>query len=92
MKKAKKFTWLKKCAIAWKEIKEQYHNAFIFISCRRDMKFYIHTNTSNIVLELTLAQNLRKKCDQSISYASILLNSMKKIILLKNSYNDECFE
>jgi hypothetical protein len=42
------------------------------------MEFYVHTNASNLVVRIMLAQNLTRKCDKPIAYASKLLNNAKK--------------
>jgi hypothetical protein len=42
------------------------------------MEFHVHTDASNLVIEVMLAQNPTRKCDQSIAYASILLNNLEK--------------
>lgn len=49
----------------------------ISITLKWDMEFHVHTNASNIAIEVMLAQNPSRKYDQPISYASRLLNSIE---------------
>jgi len=42
------------------------------------MEFHVHTNASNLVVEIMLVQNATKKCDQPIAYASKFLKNAKK--------------
>jgi hypothetical protein len=44
----------------------------------RTLKFHVHIDTFNLVVGAMLAQNLIKKCDQSIAYASQLLNNIEQ--------------
>jgi hypothetical protein len=53
-------------------------DASILIAKRWDLKFHIHTNTSNLAIDVMLAKNLTGKCDQLITYMSRLLNNVEK--------------
>jgi hypothetical protein len=53
-------------------------DARILISPHWDFEFHVHIDASNLVVRVMLAQNLIKKCDQSIAYASQLLNNIKQ--------------
>ncbi len=44
------------------------------ISPRWDIEFHVHIDASNMVVRAMLANNLIRKCDQHIAYASRLLN------------------
>jgi hypothetical protein len=46
----------------------------ILISPRWDIKFHVPIDASNMVVGAMLANNLIRKCDQHIAYASRLLN------------------
>jgi hypothetical protein len=51
-------------------------DAPILISPHWDIEFLVHTYAFNLVVEVMLAQNLTGKCNQSIAYASWLLNNL----------------
>jgi hypothetical protein len=53
-------------------------DASILATPRWDMEFHVHVNASNSVVKAMLAQNPIGKCDQLITYASKLLNNVKK--------------
>ncbi len=74
LRKTKVFKWTAKCQHAWEEIKQCYMDALILISLHWDIEFHVHTYASNLVVEIMLAQNLIKKCNQPIAYALQLLN------------------
>jgi hypothetical protein len=57
---------------------EEISNAPILIAPHWDLEFYVHTDASNIVVGTMLVQNPTRKCDQPISYASYLLNSVER--------------
>jgi hypothetical protein len=42
------------------------------------MKFLVHTDVSNLVVEVMLVQNPTRKCDQPIAYVSKFLNNVEK--------------
>jgi hypothetical protein len=42
------------------------------------MEFHVHTNASNLLVGVMLAQNPTGKCDQPIAYAFRLLNNVEK--------------
>ncbi len=42
------------------------------------MEFHVHTNGSNLVVKVMLAQHPTKKCDQPIAYTSRHLNNVEK--------------
>jgi len=48
------------------------------ITPRWDLKFRIHTNTSNLAIDVMLAKNPIGKCDQPIVYMFWLLNNVEK--------------
>jgi hypothetical protein len=52
-------------------------DALILISTHWDIKFHVHMDAYNLVVETMLAHNLTKKCDQPIAYASQLLNNVE---------------
>jgi hypothetical protein len=45
-------------------------NTPILISLHWDFEFDVHTDASNIAIGVMSMQNLTRKCDQSIAYAS----------------------
>jgi hypothetical protein len=45
-------------------------DAPIFIPLKWDIDFHVHSNASNLAMEVILAQNPTGKCDQLIAYAS----------------------
>jgi len=53
-------------------------DAPILVSPHWDLEFHVHINTYNLVIGIMLAQNLIKKCDQSIAYASQLFNNIEQ--------------
>jgi hypothetical protein len=53
-------------------------DAQILISPHWDLEFHVHIDASNLIIGAMLAQNLIKKCDQSIAYASQLLNNIER--------------
>ncbi len=59
-------------------LKQRYLDAPILIAPKWDMEFHVHTDASNLAIEVMLIQNPTRKCDQSIAYASILLNNVEK--------------
>jgi hypothetical protein len=52
-------------------------DASILIAPRWDPDFHVHTNASNLVVKVMLAQNPIGKCNQPIAYVSHLLNNME---------------
>jgi hypothetical protein len=52
-------------------------DAPILISPHWDIEFHVHTNAFNLVVKVMLVQNLTKKCNQLIAYASQLLNNIE---------------
>jgi hypothetical protein len=74
LQKIEVFEWTAKCHI-WEEIKQHYMDASILISPHWDIKFHVHIDSSNLVVEVMLAWNLIEKCNQSFAYASYLLNN-----------------
>jgi hypothetical protein len=49
----------------------------ILISLHWDLEFHVHSDTFNLAVIDMLTHNLTKKCDQSIAYATRLLNNTK---------------
>jgi hypothetical protein len=42
------------------------------------MEFHVHTNMSNLIVNVMSVENPTGKCDQSITYAFRLLNNVEK--------------
>jgi hypothetical protein len=49
----------------------------ILISPHWDLEFYVHIDTSNLAIGVMLMQNLTRKCNQLIDYASLLFNNVE---------------
>ncbi len=43
-----------------------------------ELKFHVHINTSNLAIGTMLAQNIPRKCNRPISYASHLFNDVER--------------
>ncbi len=76
--KTKVFEWIVECQKKWEAIKQQYLNASILVAPRWDMEIHVHVDVSNSAVKTMLTQNPIGKCDQLITYASKLLNHVKK--------------
>jgi hypothetical protein len=70
-KKTKTFLWTKECQKAWELIKQKYQ---ILISPNWQVEFHVHTYVSLLAMGVMLFQNVTRKRDQPIMYASRLLN------------------
>jgi hypothetical protein len=73
-KKTKTFIWMEECQKAWELIKHKYIEAPILISPNWQVEFHVHTNASLLVMGAMLSQNVIRKSDQPMMYASRLLN------------------
>lgn len=51
-------------------------DAPLFMASKWDLEYHVHTNANNLVVGAMLIQNLIKKCDQPITYASHLFNNI----------------
>jgi hypothetical protein len=71
-KKIKKILWTKECQKAWELIKQKYVEALILISPNWQMEFHVHTYASLLAIGAMLFQNLTRKSDQLVVYASRL--------------------
>jgi hypothetical protein len=71
----KKFMWIEKCQKVFELIKQKYIKALILISSKWDVEFHVHANASLLALGALLAQNITRKNDQLVMYASKLFNS-----------------
>jgi hypothetical protein len=78
MRKTEEFDWIDTCEAAWTEIKLRYQNDLNLIAPRWELEFHVHIDASNVVVGAMLAKNPSGKCNQSICYASRLLNSAKR--------------
>jgi hypothetical protein len=59
-------------------IKHKYIEALILISPNWQVEFHVHTYASLLVMGAMLSQNVIRKSDQPIMYASRLLNIAKQ--------------
>jgi hypothetical protein len=71
-KKKKKNFWTKECQKAWELNKQKYVEALILISPNWQMEFHVHTYASLLAIGAMLFQNLTRKSDQPVVYASRL--------------------
>jgi hypothetical protein len=53
-------------------------DALILISPHWDIKCHVHTNASNLAINVMLAQNLARKYDELIAYALRLFNNIEQ--------------
>jgi hypothetical protein len=60
------FQWNPECQQVWEAIKQWYVDALILIAPRGDLEFHVHTNASNLTINIMLAQNPTRKCNQPI--------------------------
>ncbi len=58
-------------------IKEKYIETSILISPNWEVEFHVHIDASLLALGAMLCQNVTRKSDQPIAYASRLLNIAK---------------
>jgi len=72
--KAKTFLWTEERKKPWELIKHKYIETPILILPNLQVEFHVHTNTSLLVVGILLSQNVTRKSDQPIVYASRLLN------------------
>jgi hypothetical protein len=70
--KKKKKIWTKERQKAWELIKQKYVEALILISPNWQMEFHVHTYASLLAIGAMLFQNLTRKSDQLVVYASRL--------------------
>ncbi len=54
----------------------------ILITPNWEKEFHVHTNASNSVVGVMLAQNMDGKCDQLIAYALRLLSTMERSYIM----------
>ncbi len=73
-KKTKTFLQTKECQKAWELIKQKYIEALILISPNQQAKFHVHIDVSLLTVGVILSQNVTRKNDQLIVYASRFLN------------------
>jgi hypothetical protein len=59
-------------------IKHKYIEALILISPNKHVEFHVHTDASLLVVGAMLSQNVTRKNDQPIVYASRLLNRVEQ--------------
>jgi hypothetical protein len=57
---------------------QKYIEALILISPNWQVEFHVHTHASMLATRVTLSQNVTRKIDQLIVYASRLLNKIKQ--------------
>jgi hypothetical protein len=62
----------------WEAIKQWYVDALILIAPRGELEFHIHTDASNLIINVMLAQNPSRKCNQLIVYEFQLLKNVEK--------------
>jgi hypothetical protein len=77
-RKIKFFLWTKECQKAWELIKQKYIETLILISPNWQVEFHVHINVSLLVVGVMLSQNVTRKSDQPIVYASRLLNKVEQ--------------
>jgi hypothetical protein len=77
-KKTKKILWIEECQKAWKFIKYKCIEASILISPNWKVEFHVHINASLLTMGVMLSQNVVRKNDQLVVYASRLLNKVKQ--------------
>jgi hypothetical protein len=70
--KKKKKIWTKERQKAWELIKQKYVEALILISPNWQIEFHVHTYASLLAIGAMLFQNLTRKSDQLVVYASRL--------------------
>ena len=66
--------WTPEAEAALDKIITAYTHAPILVAPDWAKPFYVHTDASNLVVGVMLAQNLNGKHDQPVAYASRLLN------------------
>jgi hypothetical protein len=74
IRKTKTIFWTKECQKAWELIKHKYIEASILISLNWQVEFHVHINASLLTVGAMVSQNVTRKSDQSVMYASKLLN------------------
>jgi hypothetical protein len=74
IKKTENFLWTKECEKAWELIKQKYIEASIQISPNWQVEFHVYKDVSLLTKGVMLFQNITRKSDQPIVYASRLLN------------------
>ncbi len=78
IKKTKTFFWIKECQKAWELIKQKHIETPMLISPNQQVEFHVHTNASLLIVRTMLSQNLTRKSDQSVVYASRVLNIVQQ--------------
>ncbi len=78
MRKTKQVFWTSKCQATWELIKQKYVKTPILIYLNQDLKFHVHIYAYLLIVGAMLAQNLTRKHDQLIVYASRLLNNVER--------------
>ncbi len=73
-KKTKTFLWIEECQKAWELIKHKYIKALILISPNWQVQFHVHIDVSLLIMGVMLFQNVIRKNDQLVMYASRLQN------------------
>jgi hypothetical protein len=73
-KKTQTFIWTEECQKGWELIKQKYIEALILISPNWQVEIYVHTDVSLSPIGAMLFQNVTRKSDQLIVYASRFLN------------------
>jgi hypothetical protein len=77
-RKTKTFLWTKECQKAWELIKQKYIETLILISPNWQVEFHVHIVVSLLVVGAMLSQNVTRKSDQPIVYASRLFNKVEQ--------------
>ncbi len=77
-KTTKTFLWTEEGQKAWEFIKQNYIETSILISPNQQVEFHVHTYASLLAIKTMLSQNLTRKTDQLVMYASRLLNRAKQ--------------
>ncbi len=78
MKKKKTFYVNLECQATWESIKQKYIEPFILIFSNWDIEFHVHVDASLLAINVMLTQNIIKKHDQPIVYASRFLNKVER--------------
>ncbi len=77
-KKIETFFQIKECEKAWELIKHKYIETLILISLNQQVEFHVHIKSSLLIMGVMLFQNVTRKSDQPIVYASKLLNRVEQ--------------